>query len=827
MDLSLLPSPVSEHGNQSSGALFTIRSASSPSYSLSRRRGIRKTRGLSEEGSGRTQGAVESRGRPHDANKEENPTFPGYHSRSRWQGGVKGQREANNPSDRVMSAQLNQNGPADKTKTEVDTGGRVNSSPSCERRGRAEWRRHDLPSRSKSLDFRSGKRSPDLDKSHRPLLLSYARGGAGGTHAGGLGERGTEWAAEARRARSNAQRSDSTRDDRDVSQLSHLSQTLNRDRGNSLPSRLRSLSGPGSGVRGAPPTPAPIGNQSILDRIEKLYGSAGFGKTEDYSRIRDSSKPGMSHHKDAAADFNVSPQQRSHERATGGTFPRRFFSGSATSAGTSSGSSPPTQNNTCETCPSPGTARASERLLRGQRLGQAGDGLSEHSGPDRGRASENLGTMSLDRARGRCGIFAQLRSARAAGELVIPPAPSTREEESPPRRDSLRMSERGGAGGNGRAGTVEIHQVDSTPRGRGGFFKGEEEERKTDGAKIAFRCSVEEDVFEVQATSEQRNTPETTPASSAESVKNRINQFEALTQRSQDLAPGRTLPRRTFSVPTQVSRDQVGVKKSRSAKAIGDLKDRSEGLKQAGEADGMFSRPKVGSVKSWGVDEVGLRLKEKDRNDLEQRSNRWGENFQKHSKNTLEIPLKREHQGPDGGFSVDEMDFAKAPSPEEARSRPTLLLLHQSSNPGGWQTSPSPSEDKTLSPTPTNSPHLSPSLQPTGATLTHPEAETASRVEAKPPKVEPPLLSAPPTASPDSWVPQSPNRSKQLVLDMDAWLSGLNTKINVCNDQDDSEDDDASTQKDEDSNYDSDSGESSVTITSSTSQSEQKSFSLR
>lgn len=67
---------------------------------------------------------------------------------------------------------------------------------------------------------------------------------------------------------------------------------------------------------------------------------------------------------------------------------------------------------------------------------------------------------------------------------------------------------------------------------------------------------------------------------------------------------------------------------------------------------------------------------------------------------------------------------------------------------------------------------------------------------------------------------------------MDAWLSGVNSEINVWNDRDDSEDededdDDASTQKDEDSNYDSDSGESSVTITSNMSQSEQRSFSVR
>lgn len=65
------------------------------------------------------------------------------------------------------------------------------------------------------------------------------------------------------------------------------------------------------------------------------------------------------------------------------------------------------------------------------------------------------------------------------------------------------------------------------------------------------------------------------------------------------------------------------------------------------------------------------------------------------------------------------------------------------------------------------------------------------------------------------------------MWDLNAWVAGLNTKIKVWNDEDDSEDDDESTQRDEDSNYDSDSGESSVTITSNMSQSDHRSFCVR
>lgn len=779
--------------------------------------------------------------------KEENHTFDGYQSKSGWQDSVKGQCEANNTSDHIMTTQLNQNGSTDKTKTELDNDISVNSHPSSERRGRAEWRRYELPSRSKSFDCRAGKRSPNQDKSHDLFALSSIRGGGIGKHSEYLGERRAEWEGERGRVRSSVQLFNFTRttnDDKDMSQLSHVSQTLNRgDGGNSLPFRWRSLSGPGADIIGTAAAPGPKGSQSILERIEKLYGSAGFSKTEDNSKSQDCSKAVLSHHKETASDFSV-PLRMSHDWATGATFPRRFSSGSTNSPETKTRPFTWTQNYTSEKSLLR-TTRTEERLLREQWQGQTEDRFSEDRGLHQGAASENFGTMSLDRVRSKHSIGAQLRSARAAGESAIPPPPnsSLQKEDPPSWRDSLRLSEEGGAGSKANKENVETDEPKRTLRGRMGDFKeGVEQKKPDDGTKAVFKCSPD-DVFELnpqKATTkanELKKVPEFMSVSSTDSVKNRINQFEALTQRFQDVAPGQSPPRRTFSVPTQISRTQSGVQKSWSAKALGGPKDRSERLKEAGEAKEMFSKGKAGSARSLSVDEVVLRLEEKEQNDSDHGGNSQTEHFQTYSrfKNTLEIPLKRENKGPLGGFSIDETDFTKIPSPDEARKRPTYLLS-TCSDTGGQRTSPSPAEGKTPTNTPTSSPKLSPTSQPERPTVTHRETETASRDAAKSPRQDPPLLHGPPrnkNASPISADVDAglPYRSKHSVLDMDAWLSGLKSEINVWNDrgnsEDDGDDDDASTQKDEDSNYDSDSGESSVTITTNMSQSEQKSFSVR
>lgn len=820
MDLSLLPTPASEYDKQRAGARFTVRSANSPSYSLTRRPGVRKPRGLSEEERESTGEVYGTHSGTNGTSKEEGHTVAGYQARTESRSSVEGQCEAKETSGHKTSTKPNQNGTADKTITEFGTDRSGDCNPASESRGRTESRRNNLSSRSKSLGWRTGERSPDWGK--RADMLSTKRGGDM-----------TEVEGVRGRVMSSVHSYNSagtSRIVRERSPVSHMSQTLDKaSRGHSLPSRLRSQSGPGSGVGGTATSLGPKGGQSIMERIEKLYGSAGF------------------------------------ERAAGGTFPRRFSSGekSSLSPVQSSKSFPWTQKDTSgsETSLSPGTSGTRERLSGGQRQGQTQGRYSEEGGVNWGRGLEEMGTRSLDRARSRYSVAAQIRAARAAGGIAALPQSNAflEEEKSASLRDSSRLRERRASGING------------TLRERTGLLEEQEKEKETDdGAKEKTELrssSTDEDVFEsnpqkiTMKTIERKK--EVLSAPSAASVRNKINQFEALTQRSQGLATGQVLmSRRALSVPTRLSRAHDGVKKSGSAKALGGLRDKWEGLKEGGEAGDKTEEKvtgagkKLGSERSLSVDEVGLRLGRKEREGdgdgkETNNSNNCAEDFGKYSrlKSTLEIPLNGGAQRRRKNFYIDETDFSKVSSPEEATERPPSSLLSNSSDSSaGVQktaalrvSSPVGDEDETPTNTPNHSPLLSPTAQPEKAT---PTADSDNEVlsvltqAAETPERYPSTLPCPLATSSHSNLPDLiskdvsaayPNRKKQ-VLDLDAWVAGLNTKIKNWNDdedEDDYEDDDESTQKDEDSNYDSDSGESSVTITSNMSQSDRRSFCVR
>uniref|UniRef100_A0A3Q3W7H1 PDZ domain-containing protein n=1 Tax=Mola mola TaxID=94237 RepID=A0A3Q3W7H1_MOLML len=305
MSLSFLPTPASEHSKQSPEVRFTIRSANSPSYRLSRRPGVRKPKSLVDQETETTEEVGERHGThigTNFTNKVEDSTF--YLAKTGVCSSVKGQCEET--LGHKMFNQLNQNDLANETITDCGTDRSENCNLVSERRGRTDWRRHNLPSRSKSLDWRTGERSPDRDQRTYTFMYSTTQGGDVGIRAEGVDERMTGGEGIKGRVMSPLQTYVSAGNDgQDRNPVSHVSPTFNRvDRVNSFPSRLKLQSGPISDS-GTATMMEPQGSQSISERIEQLYWSAGFGKTDDYNNIRDFSKP-----------------QRSYERTTGGTFPR-------------------------------------------------------------------------------------------------------------------------------------------------------------------------------------------------------------------------------------------------------------------------------------------------------------------------------------------------------------------------------------------------------------------------------------------------------------------------------------------------------------------------
>lgn len=798
MDMSLLSTPASDYDKQRTGALFTVRSASSPSYSLSRRHGVRKPRDLLEEerdgtneaGKRETHGSYASSNLP---NKRDD-TSANYYSR------VIG--EEDKTSGVNISTKLSQSKSADKTLADLGNDRSGNGNLASERNGRTDWIRRDMQSRSRSLDWRGEKR--------RENLFSRIEGDIS-KHAEGRNERITgSQSVRGRVMSSVAAYSSSTfmsSGDQEKNQMSPVSLTLNRaSRGNSLPSRMRSHSG--SDPRGTTAMLGPKGGQSIMERIEKLYGSAGVDKTDSCGR------------------------------AMGGTFPRRF----------STGEKSPVQNrksltwtqkdtSSSETSTSPGASKSIDGLSRGQSKGK----ISEEKGLYSRRSFEDIGTGSLNRARSRHTIASQIRAAQVAEGFSTPVQANAFVEEV--RSNSLRdLSELSKGEERGRK---EQKNVTNGGENVESIFKTHTAEKTELKSQ-----SKDEDVFELNPqkitmkTTERKKFPDMLPVASSASVKNKINQFEALTQRSQS----QVLPRRTFSVPTQLSHAHDGVKKSGSDKAISRSRDTWMSLKVGEKASvNEKSGKTVGSGRSLSVDEVGLRLYRKEQNGTdsaekgeEEKDSGNNSDFYKYSrlKGRLEIPLSGGNQRHLRDFYINETDFSKVLSPEETSKKPLHSTLSNSSDTSSEVHKSTPlvvgDDDKTPTNTPTNSPFLSPAAE--HSTPSKNESPSVLKQDAETQKGDSPPLHRPLTTSSLSDIASPlppdanaaiPNIQKQSMLDMRAWVAGVNTKIKMWDDDEDDEDDDESTQKDEDSNYDSDSGESSVTITSNMSQSENKSFCVR
>lgn len=767
MDLSLLSTPSNNYDKQRTGALFTIRPANSPSYSLSRRHGVRKSKDVLEEvresydGSGNR---VAYGARTGTSFTQTDRAFANSYSSIRG--------EENKTVGLDMSARLSQARSADKTWEEFGTDRSGNCNLAPERRGRTDWIRREVSNRSRSLDWRRGERSPD--RSRRADLLRIEedlRKNTDTRNEGtsiGQGIRG-------RCSRSSVgSNSNSGLEDQKKNQISEESMFLNRpSRGNSLPSRVRSNSGTTSELRGTTAVSGPKGSQSILERIERLYGSAGVSKTD----------------------------------SLGGTFPRRLSAGDKSPAQRKKWFTWTQKDaQSLETSPTLAASKTDDGVPKVQWHRESLDQVSEDRGINSRILLKDIGTRSLDRARSKFTVAVQIRAARANERLT--PTLDTNfsgEKEEPYSSIGLRKEQRN-------------------------WNRGEE-----NANKIEFRSnSQDEDVFDLNLpkkqvqTLERKTIPERLPVTSSASVKNKINQFEALTQRTQS----QVLPRRTFSVPTQLSSAHNGVKKSGSERAIGGMRDKWTGTTNV--------KTTAGSGRSFSVDEVGLRLdiKEKDgTTDKEQKEYERGHDFDLNHytrlKDTLELPLNSKEQGLQKGFYIDEADFLKTLSPEDASKRPLRSTLSNSSDTSCGLHKAAPlivDEDKT----PTNTPTVLPSVEfailneknrnesPTSL----PPAET-EKSDSLPPCLPLTTWAVSSMASTPDTNTSIKNIEKKSMLDLSAWVADVNPKVKLWDDEEEDSDDDRSTQRDEDSNYDSDSGESSVTITSNISQSDNKSFSVR
>uniref|UniRef100_A0A3B4FBZ3 Serine-rich adhesin for platelets-like n=1 Tax=Pundamilia nyererei TaxID=303518 RepID=A0A3B4FBZ3_9CICH len=245
MDSSLLPASQNEYGKQRTGVKFTVRSANSPTYNLSRSSGVRKREGIGEV-------AERERYRKHtntNGTNKDDDTVTGCETRTRSGSSVS----------------------TNRTIPEFGTDRREN--PAFESQGRSAWRGSNLTSRSKSLDFKTGTRKPDPNTIADFSQLSNNNKGDTSKYAGALEGRRTQIEGSENDTNSAIQAFNSV----GVSNLQERSELLERgSRGKTLPTRLRSLSGSNYSYTETSASLGPKSGQSIMERIEKLFGPTGF-----------------------------------------------------------------------------------------------------------------------------------------------------------------------------------------------------------------------------------------------------------------------------------------------------------------------------------------------------------------------------------------------------------------------------------------------------------------------------------------------------------------------------------------------------------------------
>uniref|UniRef100_A0A3Q2R172 Uncharacterized LOC105928481 n=1 Tax=Fundulus heteroclitus TaxID=8078 RepID=A0A3Q2R172_FUNHE len=765
--MDFLHPSTSENIPQKTSGRFTVRSANSPSYSLTRSPGMRKRQTAQS---------------------------------------VKGTNGANKKEDIGVAHQteLNQNGTAERK--HLENGTDVGGTPTLYSQGRTEGRRCNLTSRSMNLSWKAGVRDPPQN----------ARAGTSTL----LGKRAAGDFKEPRTENKNISigRTCSLKGFK-YAGPSHTegNSSVNQD----FADRASKVSSHPVKFRSESP---PQAVQSIQERIQKLFESAG-------------------------------------ETAVGGTFPRRFSSSDDYNPVGKTMASILAQkkvnHTSTETLVPPEIVEFNGRSTANLRQGQLN---SKYLEEDKwGSETLDMGTKSLDRFRSRNTAAARIRSARAAAgmsqsQTIVGDTSSTFQQKG-----AIINQE------DCRADTTERFKVQGRTKER------DEETKQQTELKRGIK---EGDVFETNPgkgtlQSTERDMLSESRTSSA-SVRNKISQFEALTQRATRQVQ---MSRRTFSVPTQLHKAQEGVKKSGSAKDISERSDKWETNKDSW----IEKRKNTGAERSLSVDETGISLGKSETagsNLFDKSKNNLSGDLGKYSslKKKLQIPLNERAQP--GFFCFDETDFIKhSPAPNIKDSNikdmtmSTVSLTH-GSDMQPWPpceiSSPVSDDEKTPTNTPLNtSPFLSPVKEPetifpfgdnTGppvigqenthkdrdSTLLPPtalsqnsESDVFITHENKTKDKDSPHL-PPDRSSKNNW-PEvfNPNvktelpKGRKQLTDLKAWIAGLDPDYKCWDEyMQESEDDDESTQKDNDSNYDSDSGDSSVTITSNISQSDNRSFSV-
>ncbi|XP_028326007.1 uncharacterized protein LOC114477713 [Gouania willdenowi] len=791
MDFSLYPAAVSEYNTQRTVACFTVRSANSPLYSLTRRSSARERE--TPEEAGETERHVTNR------DQTKSTVFRGD---TRGHGSVRGQSE--DMSGHKMTVQYNQNGRKETPEAAADLG----KSTVFTDRGRTEWKGGTLSSRSMSVDWNMGQRSPDFNTTANrflPLRRSAPHLSNNRTRAQG----GT---------------------------YGYTSHTLERQSSlHSLQPSLKTQPGTSSRFSESANSLGPQGGRSILQRIEKLYGSAGLGKEEGFSVP------------ETATDSQTAPMQRVGGYTAGGTFPRRFSTGYNSPLRSSmslSWTEKDRNTSASETSLSPRPSITRERSPGSQWQGQTWGRFSNGGSVTRRKGLIESGTKSLDRDRSKNTVAAQIRAARASEGITATQKPV--DYPSGFYKDSTRLTER-------RASESKMEHTRSTgdetseDPGKIEMFKDRcerfktEEKAKCDRTKDKTELmNTDEMVFDtsspktLQRATERRTFPDKVAVASSASVRNKISQFEALTQRAHGLEAKQVpLHRRTLSVPTQLTSSYNRM--SESTKGGGGLRKWEESKT---EERASCKEKVIRTGRSLSVDDVGLNLEKKStRGSIfsDDGKDKTSDYSNKHiiPKSVLEVSVNDRAQRGQQQLFIDETDFYKVSSSDEVRMR-NLTASDTSSLSPTEVTSPVSDEDKTPTNTPDNSPFLPLSAKPTQNTPSAKSENKHTFVFTTPSPDTSALTQRPATSSlsglPEPQPPAAKStytKGRKQLLDLEAWVTGLNPDYRSWSyNEEDFDDDDESTQKDEDSLSDSDSGESSVTITSSISNSDRKSFSL-